>query len=151
MTHAKRRSSSTTRKQRAHRVDEAKHSVADPGPTVAPGSPAGAAADVDERIDRDEFGERVHARYEDPDPRQGSADPVAVYDAMWEAGTSVMGSYVWLADHARTEDEAAKWWAAYAEVIELRERVDARDEAAQRDATAEFIARERAVRPLVTA
>ncbi len=83
------------------------------------------------------------------EPGRASADPVAVFDAMWEAGTSLMGSYVWLADHAASEEEARRWWAAYADVIAQRKRIDARDPHVQRQAAAEFIARERAVATLV--
>ena len=41
---------------------------------------------------------------------------MAVYDAMREAGTALMGSFVWLADHAADEGTAARWWADYGEV-----------------------------------
>lgn len=78
-------------------------------------------------------------------------DPVSTFDAMWEAGTSLMGSYVWLADHATTQDAAARWWDEYGRVITEREAIDARDVEAQRAATADFVARERAVRHLVKA
>lgn len=76
---------------------------------------------------------------------------MAVYDAMREAGTALMGSFVWLADHAADEGPAARWWAAYGEVQATRELVDARDVETQRRVTREYLAREQAVRPLVRA
>ncbi len=85
-----------------------------------------------------------------PQPR-GSVDPVAVYDAMREAGTALMGSFVWLADRATDEGAAARWWTAYAEVLATREQVDARDVETQRRVTREYLAREQAVRPMVGA
>lgn len=78
-------------------------------------------------------------------------DPVSIFDAMWEAGTSLMGSYVWLADHASSTEEAGRWWDEYGKVITDREAIDARDIEAQRAATADFVARERAIRHLVKA
>lgn len=78
-----------------------------------------------------------------------SPDPVAVYDGMWEAGTSLMGGYIWLADHAATPAEADRWRAAMTDVHRERDQVDARDTEAQLAATAEYVARDQAIRALI--
>lgn len=84
-------------------------------------------------------------------PRVSSppVDPVAIFDAMWEAGTSLFGSYVWLSDHAETPEQAEQWWAKALAVKDRRETVSATDEDGQRRMMAEFIAEERELRPLV--
>lgn len=144
---------STSEAERARQVEEAVHSVQMEGLALDPADEADGAEYVAGRITLDEYGRRTRHRYGVPEePQQGrSADPVAVYDAMREAGTSLAGSYVWLADHADRPAEADRWWVAYAQVVEDRDRVDPRDEQAQRRATADFIARERAVRAFVRA
>ncbi len=143
---------STSEAERARQVEEAVHSGRMEGLDLAPEDAADAAEYVAGRITLDEYGRRTRARYGvAEEPQRGSADPVVIYDAMREAGTSLMGSFAWLADHAPSPAEAERWWAAYGEAIKQRDRVDARDELAQRRATAEFIAQERAVRALVRA
>lgn len=76
-------------------------------------------------------------------------DPVVVWDAMWEAGTSLLGSYVWLEEHAEDDVEAAKWLKKSISLIRRRERLDTGDIAAQQKLMAEFIAEEKALRHLV--
>lgn len=92
---------------------------------------------------------RAEERYSGEVKLRGSVDPVAIYDAMREAGTSLMGSYIWLADHAATPEETERWRQASSLIYREREQVDARDVDAQRAATVAYIARERALRPLV--
>lgn len=103
------------------------------------------------RLSLEDYTGRVLARHRGSVQTCGSVDPVAIYDSMREAGTSLMGSYVWLADHAATEDEANRWLAADQELYRERERIDARDEHAQREATKDYVARELALRGLVLA
>ena len=103
------------------------------------------------RVGLDEFVRRVLARQRPSVGHHGGIDPVAIYDAMREAGTSLMGSYVWLADHAETEAEADRWRAAYAAVHAERHQVDARDQESQLEATTGYVELEQAVRSLVQA
>ncbi len=102
------------------------------------------------RIELDEYVARVLSRRPYTPTEEGPAiDPVALYDSMDDAGTSLMGSYAWLADHAATEAEAQRWWDAFGAVLAHLPTINARDEAAQREARANYISREQAVRDLV--
>ncbi|MCE1180464.1 MAG: hypothetical protein LWW86_15725 [Micrococcales bacterium] len=101
------------------------------------------------RLDYAEYAERVGARHRGSVHVPESPDPVAVYDGMWEAGTSLMGGYVWLADHADDSSEADRWLGAMAGVHRERAKVDAHDTKAQLEATAEYVARDQAIRALV--
>lgn len=99
MTQSARITSTTTSEaERARQVEEAVHSVRMDGLDLAPEDAADAAEYVAGRISVDEYGSRTRARYGVPEEwGRGSGDPVAAFDAMWEAGTSLFGSYVWLA------------------------------------------------------
>lgn len=143
-------STSTSEAERARQVEEAVHSVHMAGLDLAPEDAADAADYVAGTITLDEYGSRTRARYGVPEEwGGGSGDPVAAFDAMWEAGTSLFGSYVWLADHADNEQTRDRWWTLALDVKREREQVDAVDMEVQRVALAGFVSRERAVRGLV--
>lgn len=108
-----------------------------------------AAAYVTGRIGPEEYRRRAQVRHGDAATGGGSSDPVVVFDAMWEAGTSLFGAYVWLADHAPDPRAADRWWEMALTVKRRRRTVDARDVQAQRAAMQEFLAEERAIRGLV--
>jgi len=140
-------STSTSGAVRARQVEEAVHGVRMEGLDLAPED---AAEYVAGTITLDEYGRRTRARYGVPEEwGRGSGDPVAAFDAMWEAGTSLFRSYVWLADHADNEQTRDRWWTLALDVKREREQVDAGDMEVQRVALAGFVSRERAVRGLI--
>jgi hypothetical protein len=95
-----------------------------------------------------EYRDRALARYADVEVPARGPDPVATFDAMWEAATSIMGSYVRLADHAATEPESSRWWQAHVNVINDRKQVDALDVNAQQAALGRYLALGRSLRSL---
>lgn len=77
-------------------------------------------------------------------------DPVAVWDAMWEAGTSLIGSYVWLRRHTSSDHEADKWRQSILAVKKRRSELDPMDIPEQQELMRQFIAEEQALSHLVT-
>lgn len=119
-------------------------------PAPAPQDAADAGDYLAGRITIAEYVRRVEERYLPTVHLSGFEDPVVVYDAMWEAGTSVFGSYIWLLDRCEKGSEAAeRWWALALDVKDRRAAVDANDLEAQRRATTGFIAQEKALHGLV--
>lgn len=112
------------------------------------------AADADDylagRITIAEYARRVEERYLPTVQLSGFEDPVVVYDAMWDAGISVFGSYIWFLDRCKEGLEAAeRWWALALDVKDRRAAVDANDLGVQRCVITGFIAQEKALRGLV--
>lgn len=72
-------------------------------------------------------------------------DPVVLWDAMFDAGTSLIGSYVWLRRRAETPEEAAQWTELIHDVKRTRAGLSPQDQAAQREALQSFVAAEAAL------
>jgi hypothetical protein len=100
------------------------------------------------RIGLAEYLDRALVRHADLPVAMREPDPIATFDAMWEAATSLMGSYVRLADRAETKTEATQWRRAHVHVIEDRKQVNARDPDAQHAALGRDLALGRSLRSL---
>lgn len=92
-----------------------------------------------------EYTARVEDRHAGQVRLRGSRDPVAIYDAMYEAGTSLIGAYRWMAARADSEAEKTRWREALQAVTRQRQALGPFDEDGQRATTVAFLARDQAM------